>query len=153
MTLTPNTPLPNITLLDQDGTARNLHDYKGSWTLLYFYPKDDTPGCTTQACAIRDDFPAFTGVTVLGISPDSPKSHKKFAEKYSLPFTLLADEDHTAGTAFGVWGEKSFMGRKYMGMARTSFLVSPEGMIVRVYENVKPAHHAAQVLEDLATLM
>lgn len=150
--LTQGTRVPDLSLPDQDGIVRNLADYRGQWTLIYFYPKDDTPGCTAQACGIRDEFPQFSGVTVLGVSPDSPKSHKKFAEKYGLPFTLLADEDHAMAEAFGVWGEKKFMGRAYMGVERTSFLVNPDGEIAKVYEKVKPAGHAQEVLADLAAL-
>lgn len=144
--------VPDLSLPDQDGAQHSFTDYQGSWTLIYFYPKDDTPGCTAQACGIRDEFPKFEGVTVLGVSPDSPKSHKKFADKYGLPFTLLADEHHAAAEAFGVWGEKKFMGRAYLGVSRTSFLVNPEGVIVKTYENVKPVAHAADVLADLVDL-
>jgi thioredoxin-dependent peroxiredoxin len=151
-TLPIGATLPDLTLPDQDGVPHSFTDYQGSWTLIYFYPKDDTPGCTKQACAIRDEFPKFEGVTVLGVSPDSSKSHRKFADKYGLPFTLLADEHHAAAEAFGVWGEKSFMGRKYMGVARTSFLVNPEGVVMKTYENVKPVAHAADVLADLVDL-
>lgn len=150
--LSSGTPIPDISLPDQDGTIRALSDYRGAWVLIYFYPKDNTPGCTIEACAIRDEFPNFKGMMVLGVSTDSPASHKKFAEKYSLPFTLLADENHAMAEAFGVWGEKSFMGRKYMGVSRTSFLVDPEGVIAKTYENVKPAAHAAEVLSDLRAL-
>ena len=121
--------------------------------LIYFYPKDDTPGCTKEACAIRDAFPQFDAsrAVVLGISPDSVRSHKKFAEKYELPFTLLADEGHVVADAYGVWGRKKFMGREYDGIMRTSFLVRPDGDIAKVYEGVKPERHAAEVLADLAT--
>jgi peroxiredoxin Q/BCP len=139
---------------DQEGKVHNLADYKGQWVLMYFYPKDDTPGCTKQACAIRDDFPAFKklGLTVFGVSADSVKSHAKFVEKYELPFTLLADEDKKVVEQYGVWGKKKFMGREYMGIARTSFLINPEGVIAKVYENVKPDLHAEMVLSDLKEL-
>lgn len=143
---------PDFTLADQDGEERTLSSYKGRWVLMYFYPKDDTPGCTKEACAIRDSFPAFDAskAAVLGISPDSVKSHKKFEEKYQLPFTLLADEDKAVANAYGVWGRKKFMGREYDGVFRTSFLIDPKGVIAKVYEGVKPEAHAAEVLADLA---
>ncbi|HEX2792354.1 MAG TPA: thioredoxin-dependent thiol peroxidase [Candidatus Paceibacterota bacterium] len=145
---------PGFTLPDQDGASHRLADYRGAPVLLYFYPKDDTPGCTTQACGIRDAFPDFkkTGVTVFGISTDSVKSHKKFAEKYGLTFPLLADEGKEAVGAYGVWGRKKFMGREYDGILRTSFLIAADGTIAKVYENVKPAAHAAEVLEDVRSL-
>ena len=142
---------PDFTLLDQDGKEHQLSSYKGSWVLLYFYPKDDTPGCTKEACAIRDAFPQFDSqkAVVLGISPDSVKSHKRFAEKYKLPFTLLADEGHAVADTYGAWGAKKFMGRAYDGILRMSFLIDPKGNIAKVYEKVKPAEHAAEVLADL----
>lgn len=147
-------PAPAINLPDQNGKNQKLSDYKGKWVLIYFYPKDDTPGCTTEACTLRDNFPKFgkTGAVVLGISVDSIASHKKFADKYKLPFTLLADEDKKIVEKYGVWGEKSMYGRKYFGTNRTSFLVDPDGKIVRIYEKVKPAEHAEQVLNDLKEL-
>lgn len=131
-----------------------LSQYSGKWVLLYFYPKDDTPGCTKQACAIRDEFPNFKKLqaTVLGVSVDSPKSHGKFAMKYELPFTLLADEKKEVVTRYGVWAKKKFMGREYLGTLRTSFLINPDGVIARVYENVKPELHAKEVLADLQKL-
>ena len=142
---------PALTALDQDGTARTLSEYKGKWVLLYFYPKDDTPGCTKEACLLRDGFPFFDTLdaVVLGVSIDSVKSHKKFVEKYDLPFILLADEDKTIVSAYGVWAKKKFMGREYMGILRTSFLIDPKGKIKKVYEDVKPAVHAEEVLADL----
>jgi thioredoxin-dependent peroxiredoxin len=150
--LTIGSPAPDFTLMDQDGVAHSLSGVRGSWVLIYFYPKDDTPGCTKQACAIRDTFPLFTKLscTVFGISIDSTKSHKKFEEKYTLPFTLLADTEKEVVTAYGVWGTKKFMGRTYDGTRRTSFLINPEGMIAKIYENVKPEEHAEEVLADLA---
>lgn len=142
---------PEFTLPDQDGIPHALSEYRGKWVLLYFYPKDDTPGCTKEACAIRDDFNNFEQISavVLGVSTDSVKSHKKFAEKYELPFTLLADEDKKVVEAYGVWGEKKFMGREYLGTMRMSFLIDPEGKIAKVYEKVKPEVHAQEVLADL----
>lgn len=142
---------PEFTLPDQDGRAHSLKEYRGAWVLLYFYPKDDTPGCTKEACALRDTFPDFGALKarVIGVSVDSVASHKKFAGKYSLPFTLLADEHKEVVGQYGVWGKKQFMGREYMGTLRTSFLINPEGVIVKIYENVKPETHAAEVLQDL----
>lgn len=148
----PGTLAPDFTLLDQDGVAHTLSAHRGSRVLIYFYPKDDTPGCTKQACMLRDAMPelAKLDAVVFGISPDSVKSHRKFADKYGLPFTLLADEGHAVAEAYGVWGRKKFMGREYDGVFRTSFLIDEEGTVMRIYENVKPELHADQVLADLA---
>ena len=142
---------PGIELADQDGKMHRLADYAGTWVLVYFYPKDDTPGCTTEACTIRDHWAAFkkAGVIVLGISVDPVKSHKKFADKYKLPFTLLADEEKKTVNDYGVWGKKKFMGREYMGTLRNSLLIDPNGKIAKIYEKVKPADHAAEVLSDV----
>lgn len=142
---------PKFSLLDQDGVEHALKSYLGKWVLIYFYPKDDTPGCTKQACALRDADPDFQKLDaiVLGISCDSVKSHKKFVEKYGLTFPLLADEDKAVVHAYGVWGPKKFMGRDYEGILRTSFLIDPKGKIARVYEKVKPEAHAEEVLKDL----
>lgn len=141
---------PAFALPDQNGKIHKLADYDGQWVLLYFYPKDDTPGCTVEACTIRDNWRAFkeAGIVVLGVSVDSMKSHKKFVEKYSLPFTLLADENKKIVKKYGVWAKKKFMGREYMGTKRWSFLIDPKGKIVKIYEDVKPAEHAAEVLGD-----
>jgi peroxiredoxin Q/BCP len=145
---------PTFTLPDQDGKTHSLSDYTGKWVLLYFYPKDDTPGCTIEACSIRDQFKDFKkiGAEVIGISTDSVKSHKKFVDGYELPFTLLADEHKEMVGAYGVYGEKKFMGRTYMGTMRTSFLVDPKGKIAKVYEKVKPEVHAGEVIADLRSL-
>lgn len=145
---------PDFTLLDQDGVAHTLSDTKGTYTLVYFYPKDDTPGCTKEACSLGEYMPDFSksDAVILGISPDTVKSHKKFAEKYGLPFTLLADPEKIAITAYGVWGKKKFMGREYDGVFRSSFLIAPDGTVAKVYENVKPEAHAAEVLADLKAL-
>lgn len=145
---------PDFTLPDQTGKERKLSDYKGRWVLLYFYPKDDTPGCTKEACAIRDTYAEFKKVkaVVLGVSTDSVTSHAKFAKKFNLPFTLLADEEKKVAKAYGVWGKKKFMGREYMGTHRTSFLIDPQGMIAKVYVEVKPEMHAEEVLKDLETM-
>lgn len=141
---------PDFELPDQNGTMHKLSDQKGKWVLVYFYPKDDTPGCTKEACTIRDNYDSFKkmGITVFGISTDSVKSHKKFEEKYELPFTLLSDEKKEVVEAYGVWGLKKFMGREYMGTNRWSFLIDPEGKISKLYQEVKPADHAEQVLGD-----
>ncbi|HZZ99151.1 MAG TPA: thioredoxin-dependent thiol peroxidase [Candidatus Paceibacterota bacterium] len=154
MKLKEHEAAPDFTLPDQDGKEHSLSDYMGKWVLVYFYPKDDTPGCTKEACTIRDNFPDFkkSKLTVLGISVDSVKSHKKFADKYDLPFTLLADEDKKVVEEYGVWGKKKFMGREYMGTLRTSFLIDPMGVITKIYENVKPDIHAEQVLTDFKSL-
>ena len=146
---------PSFSLPDQNGKKHRLSEYVGNYILLYFYPKDDTPGCTKEACMLRDNFPAFKklGITVFGVSADNEKSHKKFEEKYSLPFTLLSDVDHTVAEAYGAWGLKKFMGREYDGMHRVSFLINPEGKIAKVYEKVKPEVHAEEVLGDLKELM
>lgn len=145
---------PDFTLPDQDGVTHTLSSYEGKWVLLYFYPKDDTPGCTIEACMIRDQFKDFTKIdaVVLGVSTDSVASHKKFATAYELPFTLLADETKEVVGMYGVFGEKKMMGRTYMGTRRTSFLIDPEGKIAKVYAKVKPESHATEVLADLATL-
>lgn len=145
---------PSFKLKDQNGKTYSLRDYSGKWVLLYFYPKDNTPGCTKQACAIRDEFPAFKKLNciVFGISIDSEASHKKFEEKFNLPFTLLADTEKKMVNAYGVWAEKKLAGREYMGTLRTSFLINPEGKIAKVYEKVKPELHAEEVLADLKTL-
>lgn len=147
-------PAPDFTLPDQHGSKHKLSDYKGQWVLIYFYPKDDTPGCTTEACTLRDNFPAFKKLKaqVFGISVDSEKSHKKFADKYELPFTLLADEDKKVVEKYGVWQEKSMYGKKYMGTVRNSYLIDPAGKIAKIYEKVKPAVHAEEVLADITAL-
>lgn len=145
---------PVFSLEDQDGKLHTLTDYAGKYVLLYFYPKDDTPGCTKEACAIRDALPDFKMLEaeVFGISADTVKSHKKFAEKYGLSFTLLADPERVAVDAYGVWGKKKFMGKEYDGIFRTSFLIAPDGTVANVYENVKPEKHADEVLADLKEL-
>ena len=148
------TKAPDFTLQDQDGVSHTLSQYKSQWVLIYFYPKDNTPGCTKQACTLRDAEPAFEKLdaVVLGISGDSVASHKKFVEKFQLPFPLLADTDKNVIEAYGSWGKKKLMGREYMGIFRNSFLISPEGTIAKVYEAVKPEKHAEEVLADIALL-
>jgi peroxiredoxin Q/BCP len=142
---------PEFTMLDETGKVRRLAEFRGSPVVLYFYPKDDTPGCTTEACNFRDDYDVYAqaGVVILGVSPDTPKSHTKFKAKYHLPFPLLADTDHQVCLAYEVWGRKKFMGREYDGVFRTTFVIDAEGKIVKVFENVKPDGHSAQVLEAL----
>jgi peroxiredoxin Q/BCP len=145
---------PDFSLLDENNTHRRLSDYRGRPVVLYFYPKDDTPGCTTEACNFRDDYSVYINadIIILGVSPDSPQSHAKFKEKYSLPFPLLADEGHKVCDQYGVWGPKKFMGREYEGVLRTTFLVDSNGRIAKVFENVRPAEHSAEVLAAVKTL-
>jgi len=145
---------PEFSLPDQDGKKHSLKDGRGKWVLLYFYPKDATPGCTVEACTLRDAYPQFgkLDAVVFGVSTDSVKSHAKFAEKQKLPFTLLADEQKEVVEAYGVWGKKKFMGREYIGIKRWSFLIDPKGKIAKVYEDVKPAAHAEEVLADIRAL-
>ncbi len=147
-------PAPRFSLPDQDGTVHTLAEYAGKWVLLYFYPKDDTPGCTIEACALRDQFKDFEsiGAVVIGISTDSVASHKKFAVAYELPFTLLSDAHKEAVGEYGVFGEKKFMGKPYMSTSRTSFLIDPSGNVAKVYKKVKPEMHAAEVVADLKGL-
>ena len=132
-----------------------LSEQAGNWILLYFYPKDDTPGCTKEACAIRDAFPDFKklGIAVLGVSVDSEKSHEKFITKYDLPFMLVSDETKEIVGKYGVWAKKKFMGREYIGTLRTSFLIDPAGNIRKIYENVKPEAHAVEVLGDIKDIL
>lgn len=145
---------PSFTLLDQHGVEHSLSEAKGKWVLLYFYPKDNTPGCTKEACTLRDAFPAFKKLdaVVYGVSVDSVKSHGTFVEKYQLPFILLADTEKTMVQEYGVWGKKKFMGREYMGTNRMSFLIDPQGKIAKIYEKVQPERHADEVLADLVAL-
>lgn len=146
----PGSPAPDFSLPDQDRKVHALKDYLGKWLLLYFYPNDDTPGCTTEACGIRDRWTDFrrAGLDVVGISANGVKSHAKFARKYGLPSTLLSDEGLETVNAYGVWQEKKFMGRTFMGTVRTSFLINPNGKIAKVYEKVKARSHAEEVLAD-----
>lgn len=146
------TKAPEFALPDQDGKIHSLSQYSGKRVLLYFYPKDDTPGCTKEACAIRDAWKEFEKLdaVVLGVSADTVEKHAKFARKYKLPFTLLADPAKTMIEAYEAWGKKKFMGREYMGIFRISYLIDPKGKIVKVYEKVKPAEHAAKALTDMA---
>jgi thioredoxin-dependent peroxiredoxin len=145
-------PAPDFTVETDAGETVSLSDFRGKPVVLYFYPKDDTPGCTAQACGIRDTYGEFedAGAVVLGVSPDKVGKHVKFKEKYDLPFTLLADPEHEVAERYGVWGEKRYMGRTYMGVNRTTFLIGPDGTVARVMHDVKPASHADDVLAALA---
>jgi len=150
--LTPGTTAPPFELQSDAGDTVRLADLRGKTVVLYFYPKDDTSGCTTQACEFRDYWRDVqkAGAVVLGVSPDGVASHAKFKKKYQLPFPLLADPDHAVAERYGAWGEKSMYGRKYFGILRTTFVIDGSGRIVRVFEKVKPKGHAAQVLEVVA---
>ena len=142
---------PDFSAATQNGKRISLADLKGRNVILYFYPRDDTPGCTKEACAFRDHFGEFTkkGAVVLGVSTDSVSSHQKFVEKFKLPFTLLADDEKKIVQAYGAWGEKTFMGRKYQGTHRVTFLIDPDGRIKKIWPKVKPEEHATEVLAAL----
>lgn len=144
---------PDFELTSDTGETVRLSTLRGRPIVLYFYPKDDTPGCTTQACGIRDAYGEFerAGAVVLGVSPDDESSHVKFRSKYELPFTLLADTDHTVAEQYGVWGEKSYLGRSYMGVSRSTFVIDADGNVKKIFHNVKPATHADDVLAALGT--
>jgi thioredoxin-dependent peroxiredoxin len=145
-------PAPDFELTSDTGETVTLSSLRGKPVVLYFYPKDDTPGCTTQACGIRDAFDEFErmGAVVLGVSPDSVERHVKFREKYGLPFPLLADSEHEVAELYGVWGERSYMGKKYMGIRRSTFVIGADGTLTRALYDVKPAAHAEDVLGILA---
>jgi len=146
---------PDFALPDQEGTIKTLADYSGKWLVLYFYPKDDTPGCTTEACSFRDERDAiaeFGNAEVVGVSKDSVKSHKAFTQKFNLNFTLLSDTEHKAIEAYDSWKPKKFMGREYLGIERNTFIISPEGKIAKEYRGVDPKTHAAQIIDDLKHL-
>ena len=145
-------PAPDFALQSDAGETVRLSDLRGKPVVLYFYPKDDTTGCTTQACGIRDAYDEFErlGAVVLGVSPDDEASHVRFREKYDLPFTLLADTGHEVADLYGVWGEKKYMGRTYLGVSRSTFVIAEDGTVKRVMHNVKPDIHADDVLAVLA---
>ena len=151
MPIVSGIPAPEFELLDDTSTLRKLSDYRGRHVVLYFSPKDDTPGCTKEACNFRDDYSAYdqAGVVILGVSPDSVRSHVKFKQKFQLQFPLLADEEHKVSEQYGVWGPKKFMGKEYVGVLRTTFLIDRDGMVKKVYENVRPAEHSAELLKEL----
>jgi len=145
---------PNFLLPDQNGKMHSLKEYVGKIVLLYFYPKDSTPGCTLEACTIRDSYAEFikNKIVVLGVSTDSIESHVKFTERFSLPFTLLSDAKKEVVTLYGVFGKQKFLGREYMGTTRSSFLIDRQGRIAKIYDKVKPSEHADEVLRDATTV-
>ena len=149
----PGDAAPAFELQDHGGNRVCLDDLRGRWVVLYWYPKDDTPGCTTEACEFRDNWKAVSAqADVYGVSPDTVKSHEKFRYKFRLPFPLLSDEGHSVAQRYGVWAMKKFMGRAYMGVERTTFIIGPDGRVARVLQKVKPSGHAKEVLKALAEL-
>jgi peroxiredoxin Q/BCP len=151
MPISAGNPAPDFELLDDTNTPRKLSDYRGKNVVLYFYPKDDTPGCTKEACNFRDDYSAYekAGVVILGVSPDDVESHVKFKKKFGLQFPLLADEGHKVADQYGAWGPKKFMGKEYEGILRTTYLIDQNGTVVKVFENVRPAEHSTELLSTL----
>lgn len=147
--LTEGQIAPDFSLPDEDGKIHKLSDYRGKSIVLYFYPKDNTPGCTKEACSFRDNFEDFrkAGVEVIGVSPDPPESHMGFKLKHQLPFTLLSDTEHKVCEAYGVWGKKKFMGKEYDGVLRTTFIIDGEGKIFKIFRDVNPAEHSQEVLQ------
>ena len=154
MALKEKMKAPEFALANQDGREVKLKDFEKKWVLVYFYPKDDTPGCTKEACGMQEYLPRFNKMNfeVLGISPDNAATHRKFADKFGLKFSLLADEDKKVAKLYGVWGKKKFMGREYMGVNRSSFLVEPGGRIAKIYPTVKPDAHPGEVYQDVQKL-
>ena len=148
MPISSGIPAPEFELVDDTNTLRKLSEFRGKNVVLYFYPKDDTPGCVKEACSFRDDYSAYedAGIVVLGVSADDLKSHVKFKQKYDLPFPLLVDEDHKVCDLYEVWGPKKFMGKEYEGILRTTFLIDGNGIIIKVFEDVRPAEHSTEVL-------
>ena len=151
MPISSGIPAPEFEMLDDTNALCKLSDFRGRNVVLYFYPKDDTPGCTKEACNFRDDYSVYekAGVMVLGVSPDSAESHVKFKKKFQLQFPLLTDEDHKVCDLYQVWGPKKFMGKEYEGVLRTTFLIDADGVIKKVFENVRPAEHSAEILGEL----
>jgi thioredoxin-dependent peroxiredoxin len=145
------TTVPDLVLADDQGQEVRLRELQGRPYVLFFYPKDDTPGCTKEACNFRDNYSTFreAGIEVIGVSPDSTKSHAKFRDKYQLPYRLLSDPDHSLAEAFGAWGEKTYMGKQYMGILRSTFVIDADGTVQHVYPDVKPDEHAVEILRDL----
>jgi thioredoxin-dependent peroxiredoxin len=154
MVLQAGDKAPEFELMDDAGSVHKLSDYRGQAIVVYFYPEDDTPGCTKEACSFRDSYAEFrqAGVEIIGISPDSEKSHTDFIKKYKLPFVLLSDPDHKVCQAYGVWGLKQYMDREYEGVFRTTFIIGPDGIVKRVFENVEPADHSQEVLAEIRTI-
>ncbi|MDH5507234.1 MAG: thioredoxin-dependent thiol peroxidase [Anaerolineae bacterium] len=151
MELTTGSAAPDFSLEDENGKIHTLSQYRGKAVVLYFYPKDDTPGCTTEACNFRDDYSAYekADVVILGVSADDGKSHTKFKDKYNLPFNLLADIDHKVSELYGVWGPKKMFGKEYLGIRRMTFVIGADGNLIKIFEKVKPANHSQEVLEVL----
>ena len=154
MPLPAGVPAPDFELRDDTNTPRKLSDFRGQNVILYFYPADDTPGCTKEACNFRDDYSDYekAGVAILGVSPDTVASHVKFKQKFQLPFPLLADEGHKVCDLYGVWGPKKFVGKEYEGVLRTTFLIDGNGNILKVFEKVRPAEHSQEVLSALSAV-
>lgn len=154
MSISVGDTAPDFSLPDQDGKSHTLSDYRGAPVVLYFYPKDHTSGCTKEACSFRDDYSAYqeAGVTILGVSPDSSKTHTNFIAKHELPFTLLADTERDVLKLYGAWGLKKMYGREYEGVLRTTYLIAADGKIAKIYEKVKPAAHSAEILADMEQL-
>jgi len=149
-TLNAGDPAPSFSMKSTEGDTVSLESLRGDWAVLYWYPKDDTPGCTIEACEIRDNWQLLSGeARLFGVSLDSIDSHEKFRTKHTLPFPLLADEDHAASEAFGVYGKKKFMEHEYMGVDRATFIIDPNGKLAKVFPNVKPAGHALEILQAL----
>ena len=148
MPISSGIPAPEFELLDDTNTLRKLSEFRGKKVVLYFYPKDDTPGCVKEACNFRDDYSAYekADIVILGVSPDDVESHVKFKKKFDLPFPLLVDEGHKVCDLYGTWGPKKFMGKEYEGVLRTTFLIDSNGNIIKVFENVRPAEHSTEVL-------
>lgn len=154
MSINVNSTAPDFSLPDEKGKYHKLSDFRGKPIVLYFYPKDDTPGCTREACNFRDDYSAYknAGLEIIGISPDSSESHAKFKTKFNLPFLLLADKDHMVCEIYEVWGKKKFMGREFDGVFRTTFLIDSEQKVVKIFKGVKPAEHSQEVLTEYKKL-
>jgi thioredoxin-dependent peroxiredoxin len=154
MSILPGIQAPDFALPDEDDKIRHLSDFRGRVIVLYFYPKDDTPGCTTEACNFRDNYSAYVNadVVILGVSPDSAQSHDKFKKKFTLPFPLLVDKEHKICQLYGVWGVKKFAGREFEGVLRTTILIDAKGKIIKIFKNVKPSEHSAEVLAEIKSL-
>ena len=154
MTLAIGEQAPEFALKDETGTTRTLANYRGKWVVLYFYPRDNTPGCTKEACGFRDRYPDFSNadIQILGVSADTLAAHQKFSNKLSLPFPLLCDPDAVTAKAYGSYGPKKFMGKSYEGIFRQTFIIDPQGQLAKIYTKVKPEPHAAEVFADLVML-